>query len=60
MQIAILIFDRLTAREQLATFGSLYGANQAAADEMLELVGLATRLVGAGAWLTIVGNVRLV
>src|SRR5437764_11840843 len=23
-------FDRLTAREQLATFGSLYGANQAA------------------------------
>ncbi len=36
-------FDRLTAREQLRTFASLYGAPAAAADEMLETVGLADR-----------------
>jgi len=33
-------FERLTAREQLATFGSLYGAPPARVEEMLELVGL--------------------
>ena len=33
-------FERLTAREQLATFGSLYGMPAARVDEMLELVGL--------------------
>jgi len=33
-------FERLTAREQLATFGSLYGAPPSRIDEMLELVGL--------------------
>lgn len=33
-------FERLTAREQLETFASLYGATAARAHEMLELVGL--------------------
>lgn len=37
---ATAFFDRLTAREQLQTFGSLYGAPAARVDEMLELVGL--------------------
>ncbi|WP_019816075.1 ABC transporter ATP-binding protein [Saccharomonospora saliphila] len=36
-------FERLTAREQLLTFGSLYGVDAARADEMLELVGLADK-----------------
>jgi ABC-2 type transport system ATP-binding protein len=33
-------FERLTAREQLATFASLYGIPVRRADEMLEIVGL--------------------
>jgi ABC-2 type transport system ATP-binding protein len=33
-------FQRLTAREQLHTFGSLYGISGSASDEMLEAVGL--------------------
>ncbi|NDU74082.1 ATP-binding cassette domain-containing protein [Actinomadura sp. DSM 109109] len=33
-------FERLTAREQLRTFGSLYGVAAKKADAMLELVGL--------------------
>ncbi|WP_433463051.1 ABC transporter ATP-binding protein [Spirillospora sp. CA-128828] len=33
-------FERLTAREQLRTFGSLYGVPAKKADAMLELVGL--------------------
>ncbi|MEU4441812.1 ABC transporter ATP-binding protein [Actinosynnema sp. NPDC050801] len=33
-------FEKLTAREQLQTFGSLYGVSRSKADEMLELVGL--------------------
>jgi ABC-2 type transport system ATP-binding protein len=33
-------FEKLTAREQLQTFGSLYGVSAARADEMLEAVGL--------------------
>ncbi len=33
-------FERLTAREQLRTFGSLYGVPARRADEMLETVGL--------------------
>ncbi|MFD1146731.1 ABC transporter ATP-binding protein [Saccharothrix hoggarensis] len=36
-------FEKLTAREQLQTFGSLYGVSRAKADEMLELVGLADK-----------------
>jgi ABC-2 type transport system ATP-binding protein len=36
-------FERLTAREQLRTFGSLYGATSRKADEMLETVGLADK-----------------
>jgi ABC-2 type transport system ATP-binding protein len=36
-------FDRLTAREQLETFGSLYGVSRGTAAEMLELVGLADK-----------------
>lgn len=36
-------FDRLTAREQLETFGSLYGVSRGAAADMLELVGLADK-----------------
>ncbi|MGR6965804.1 ABC transporter ATP-binding protein [Geodermatophilus sp. URMC 61] len=34
-------FERLTCREQLQTFGDLYGVPRGRADEMLELVGLA-------------------
>ncbi|KNX38441.1 ABC transporter ATP-binding protein [Luteipulveratus halotolerans] len=37
---ATAFFDRLTAREQLSTFGSLYDAPASRVDEMLELVGL--------------------
>jgi ABC-2 type transport system ATP-binding protein len=37
---ASAFFERLTAREQLRTFGSLYGATNRKADEMLETVGL--------------------
>jgi ABC-2 type transport system ATP-binding protein len=37
---ASAFFERLTAREQLRTFGSLYGATSRKADEMLETVGL--------------------
>ena len=33
-------FDRLTAREQLDTFGALYGVARGRTDEMLEQVGL--------------------
>jgi ABC-2 type transport system ATP-binding protein len=33
-------FERLTAREQIRTFASLYGIAPAAADQMLEVVGL--------------------
>jgi ABC-2 type transport system ATP-binding protein len=33
-------FEHLTAREQLRTFGSLYGVPAARADDMLELVGM--------------------
>jgi ABC-2 type transport system ATP-binding protein len=36
-------FDRLTAREQIRTFASLYGTPNAKADEMLEVVGLAEK-----------------
>ncbi|MQY08324.1 ABC transporter ATP-binding protein [Actinomadura macrotermitis] len=36
-------FERLTAREQLRTFGSLYGVAAARADAMLETVGLADK-----------------
>jgi ABC-2 type transport system ATP-binding protein len=36
-------FEKLTAREQLQTFASLYGYGTSAADEMLELVGLADK-----------------
>jgi ABC-2 type transport system ATP-binding protein len=36
-------FEKLTAREQLQTFGSLYGVSRRRADEMLELVGLADK-----------------
>jgi ABC-2 type transport system ATP-binding protein len=37
---ATAFFDKLSAREQLVTFASLYGVSAARADEMLELVGL--------------------
>jgi ABC-2 type transport system ATP-binding protein len=37
---ASAFFDRLTCREQLQTFGDLYGVPRRRADEMLELVGL--------------------
>jgi ABC-2 type transport system ATP-binding protein len=37
---ASAFFEKLTAREQLQTFASLYGVSAARADEMLELVGL--------------------
>ncbi|MFB9832987.1 ABC transporter ATP-binding protein [Actinoallomurus acaciae] len=37
---ASAFFERLTAREQLRTFGSLYGASGRRADAMLETVGL--------------------
>jgi len=33
-------FDKLTAREQIRTFGELYGARREAPDELLDLVGL--------------------
>jgi ABC-2 type transport system ATP-binding protein len=36
-------FERLTAREQFETFGSLYGVSRGTAAEMLELVGLTDR-----------------
>ncbi|CCH34526.1 ABC transporter ATP-binding protein [Actinosynnema sp. NPDC047251] len=36
-------FEKLTAKEQLQTFGSLYGVTAKKADEMLELVGLADK-----------------
>ncbi|MWA00171.1 ATP-binding cassette domain-containing protein [Actinomadura sp. LD22] len=36
-------FERLTAREQLQTFGSLYGVPPKKADAMLEAVGLADK-----------------
>ncbi|RJQ66820.1 ABC transporter ATP-binding protein [Pseudonocardiaceae bacterium YIM PH 21723] len=36
-------FDKLTAREQLETFGSLYGVSKGTAADMLELVGLADK-----------------
>lgn len=37
---ASAFFEKLTAREQLETFGALYGVNSGRALEMLELVGL--------------------
>ncbi len=37
---ATAFFERLTAREQLRTFASLYGVPARRADEMLEVVGL--------------------
>jgi ABC-2 type transport system ATP-binding protein len=37
---ASAFFERLTAREQLRTFGSLYGVSGRKADGMLEVVGL--------------------
>ncbi|WP_199433477.1 ABC transporter ATP-binding protein [Qaidamihabitans albus] len=37
---ASAFFEKLTAREQLETFGALYGVTSARAGEMLELVGL--------------------
>src|SRR4051812_9136229 len=37
---ATSFFDRLTAREQIQTFASLYGVSERKADEMLEVVGL--------------------
>src|SRR6478752_7165732 len=37
---ASAFFDKLSAREQLQTFGSLYGVGGSRVDEMLELVGL--------------------
>ncbi|AHI00892.1 ABC transporter ATP-binding protein [Kutzneria viridogrisea] len=36
-------FERLTAREQLETFASLYGVSRGTAADMLELVGLADK-----------------
>ena len=36
-------FDRLTAREQIRTFASLYGVPDRKADEMLDVVGLADK-----------------
>ncbi|HET9143684.1 ABC transporter ATP-binding protein [Actinophytocola sp.] len=36
-------FEKLTAREQLETFGSLYGVGAARVQDMLELVGLADK-----------------
>ena len=40
---ASAFFEKLTAREQLETFGSLYGVGRTRVDEMLELVGLADK-----------------
>ena len=37
---ATSFFDRLTAREQIRTFASLYGVSERKADEMLDVVGL--------------------
>ncbi len=37
---ASAFFERLTAREQLSTFGALYGTRAARVQEMLEMVGL--------------------
>jgi ABC-2 type transport system ATP-binding protein len=37
---ASAFFEKLSAREQLQTFGDLYGVGPARVDEMLELVGL--------------------
>jgi ABC-2 type transport system ATP-binding protein len=36
-------FERLTAREQIRTFASLYGTPAATADQMLDVVGLADK-----------------
>lgn len=40
---ATAFFDRLTAREQLETFGSLYGVPARRSAELLDLVGLSDR-----------------
>jgi ABC-2 type transport system ATP-binding protein len=40
---ASAFFEKLSAREQLETFGSLYGVPRRRVDEMLELVGLADK-----------------
>lgn len=40
---ASAFFERLTAREQLETFGALYGVGSARVGEMLELVGLSDK-----------------
>ncbi|KQX70047.1 ABC transporter ATP-binding protein [Angustibacter sp. Root456] len=40
---ASAFFEKLTAREQLETFGSLYGVDRQRIDEMLDLVGLADK-----------------
>ncbi|ALG13240.1 ABC transporter ATP-binding protein [Kibdelosporangium phytohabitans] len=40
---ASAFFDKLTAREQLETFSSLYGSGTKNIDEMLEVVGLADK-----------------
>ncbi|GAB3592916.1 ABC transporter ATP-binding protein [Angustibacter peucedani] len=40
---ASAFFEKLTAREQLETFGALYGVERRRVDEMLELVGLADK-----------------
>jgi ABC-2 type transport system ATP-binding protein len=42
-QQASSFFERLTAREQIRTFASLYGVGPKKADEMLELVGLSDK-----------------
>ncbi|MDX8030880.1 ABC transporter ATP-binding protein [Lentzea sp. BCCO 10_0856] len=40
---ATAFFDKLTAKEQLQTFGALYGVSHGTAADMLELVGLADK-----------------
>ncbi|MFD5829080.1 ATP-binding cassette domain-containing protein [Lentzea sp. NPDC060358] len=40
---ASAFFEKLTAKEQLQTFGSLYGVSPGTAADMLELVGLADK-----------------
>ncbi|WP_426561692.1 ABC transporter ATP-binding protein [Angustibacter sp. McL0619] len=40
---ASAFFEKLTAREQLQTFGALYGVRGSRIDEMLELVGLSDK-----------------
>ncbi|MFD4641157.1 ABC transporter ATP-binding protein [Lentzea sp. NPDC058436] len=40
---ATSFFDKLTAKEQLQTFGALYGVSAGTAADMLELVGLADK-----------------